>query len=428
MLMGGQSVNAFLSATATVQRVKKQRARQNAKSKDKEVAESKKRPADETEQEAEETLKKEIMNVRTAKKLKAEFEVGIQYCAMLHEAVRSIVYDMGVPGLPPIEPLGAASRGTHVVPRPLPKPVSRKTSLALAKPPATKRTSSSSSQSVAVGASTRETTGSTLRRNRKIKLPPSGEPPLKLSEFEEGKRIKKKDQHLRLFEVLRFRELRPGDAVAARVSSRDLWILARVVDAYPGHNMKPADFLRLSVPRRDQLFKDTVKVKDVEDVGNISQVARNLVLPLPRSCSEAAEWCQRVKRGARVYAMYPQTTSLYSGTVVDSTTWARGDDDIVVVEFDGDEPDATGVIPGRHIPARFVTLIPKEFQATKAQTVAATGAKAKKRGSASSSSAAAATPAPSDDPLSGVLDDMTFRALPSLDGFDDLDFDLLGGT
>jgi hypothetical protein len=54
--------------------------------------------------------------------------------------------------------------------------------------------------------------------------------------------------------------------------------------------------------------------------------------------------------------MYTDTTSFYAGTAVDNTTWCRGDDDIVVVEFDGDE-DESGIIPQRHIPARFCTLI-----------------------------------------------------------------------
>jgi hypothetical protein len=45
----------------------------------------------------------------------------------------------------------------------------------------------------------------------------------------------------------------------------------------------------------------------------------------------------RIKKGSRVYAMYPQTTSLYSATVIDSTTYCRDDDDIIVVEFDGEE-------------------------------------------------------------------------------------------
>ena len=54
--------------------------------------------------------------------------------------------------------------------------------------------------------------------------------------------------------------------------------------------------------------------------------------------------------------MYTDTTSFYSGTVVDQLTYCRGDDDIIVVEFDGDE-DELGVVPGRHIPARFCTMI-----------------------------------------------------------------------
>ena len=45
----------------------------------------------------------------------------------------------------------------------------------------------------------------------------------------------------------------------------------------------------------------------------------------------------RCKKGSRVYAMYPQTTSLYPATVIDSTTYCRNDDDIIVVEFDGEE-------------------------------------------------------------------------------------------
>mmetsp|Transcript_4452 Transcript_4452/g.5454 ORF Transcript_4452/g.5454 Transcript_4452/m.5454 type:complete len:134 (+) Transcript_4452:191-592(+) len=66
----------------------------------------------------------------------------------------------------------------------------------------------------------------------------------------------------------------------------------------------------------------------------------------------------------RVYAMYPKTTSLYPATVVDNTTYCRGDDNIVVVEFDGDE-DEQMKIPQRHIPARFVSLIPPEFPTAK---------------------------------------------------------------
>ena len=67
--------------------------------------------------------------------------------------------------------------------------------------------------------------------------------------------------------------------------------------------------------------------------------------------------------------MYPNTTSLYPATVIDSSTYCRGDDDIIVVEFDGEEPDETGTIPKYHIPARFVSLIPKEFPSSQPPTV-----------------------------------------------------------
>jgi len=66
--------------------------------------------------------------------------------------------------------------------------------------------------------------------------------------------------------------------------------------------------------------------------------------------------------------MFPKTTSLYSATVIDNTTYCRDEDDIIVVEFDGDDPDETGALPQHHIPARFVTMIPKEFSGAGAAT------------------------------------------------------------
>jgi hypothetical protein len=271
---------------------------------------------------------------------------------------------------------------------------------------------------------------STLRRYRKKKLPPSNEPAIPISEFDAtGKRIcTKKEYALRLAEIIRFRALRKGDFVAVRLSSRDLWILARVEKDYPSHKLSPIEFLKLSEARRDQLFRDKVLIRDVEDKDGVMQnVARSLVLPLPRTFSEAAEWCSRLKKGYRVYAMYPHTTSLYSATVYDNTTYCRGDDDIVVVEFDGDEPDATtGVIPKWHVPARFVCLIPKDFPAAQPPAVSSSSGKAKKIPGISSSAAlnssadavAEAASAALSDPLGGgVFDDLDFGddALPGLD-------------
>lgn len=219
--------------------------------------------------------------------------------------------------------------------------------------------------------------------------------------------------------VLRFRTLRQGDPVAARTSSRDVWILARVTQDYQGpKEMAPFEFLRLTDSRRDQLYRQKVVIQDVEDdTSTPIRVARNLCLPLPRSPYEAAEWCSRyLKKGSRVYAMYPKTTALYTATVVDSTSYCRGDDDIVLVEFDGDEPDETGKIPSCHIPARFVALVPSEFPGAVNKT---------KRSQPNDEVAAAAALAVAGG---GDMDDLPFGDDGVLPGIDDLDFDLFGDS
>jgi hypothetical protein len=477
-MLGGQSVNGFLRSTATVQRIKKQRARQSAQTKSKATPEeiaaaaaaagpaaaaSRKR-GETPDQVAEEVLKQEVMNSRTAKKIKTELEAGLQFCAFVHSSIRNIIQDMDV-GLPPPPPLGpelpgtvsASSRAAQAAFMPPQMALPPAPNLAGASnsaqmtggtsksknksngPPTQaallqRMASSNTAQATAAVAaapgtsSTGAANGSTLRKHRKKKLPPSNEPGVTLPEFDEsGKRTCTKKEHTnRVFVVTRYRALRQGDFVAARVSSRDLWILARVVKDYPGAPVPPAEFLQLSDSRRDQLFRDKVAIQDVEDKSKAaeSQVVRGLILPLPRSFSEAAEWCQRYRKGTRVYAMYPHTTSLYTATVLDYTTYCRDDDDIVVVEFDGDEPDHTGAIPKCHIPARFVTVIPREFPG--AQTTSK-----KHRGSSSSTGPHSNANAPQSlekggDPLDSML--MFDGPLPGLDGFDDLDFDLLGGS
>jgi len=75
-------------------------------------------------------------------------------------------------------------------------------------------------------------------------------------------------------------------------------------------------------------------------------------------------------------------------------------DDVVVVEFDGDE-DESGNIPQRHILARFVTLVPREFETNKRKRKSTSDA-ARRRSSkvtvaatAATTNAAAAAAAPS---------------------------------
>ena len=257
------------------------------------------------------------MNPRTAKKIKGELEAGLQFCVTLHNLLRGVIFDIDheqAPYLPtplimeednPIELTPSALTSTGYAPvKPEPAPATATDSSMpwavkanAAGPMQAHRRQQQPQAPEKTTASPGQADGSTLRKLRKKKLPPNSEPPIDLPEFDgSGKRVSTKKEHnYRLFEVLRFRALRQGDFVAARTTSRDLWILARVLKDYPGSDMTPLEFLNLSEARRDAMFREKVLVKDVEDKdhGGSSQVARSLALPLPRTYSEAAEWGQR---------------------------------------------------------------------------------------------------------------------------------------
>lgn len=265
------------------------------------------------------------MNPRTVKKLKCEFEASVSFCVQLHNLVRGIILDLDPRQkafLPPVLLEGDKSKSTDpqtqgpaltstkqsVPPAPAPAPLTSDASSmpwALTSTPAQQKSNSSKNQmSSKTTASPGNPEGSSLRKMRKKKLPSNSEQMPNIPEFDSaGRRLVSKAEHnVRVFEMLRFRALRRGDFVAARTTSRDLWILARVLKDYPGLDTAPLEFLQLSETRRDALFKDKVLVKDVEekDGDNSFQVPRNLVLPLPRTYGEAADWGQRIKKGMRV--------------------------------------------------------------------------------------------------------------------------------
>ena len=83
-------------------------------------------------------------------------------------------------------------------------------------------------------------------------------------------------------------------------------------------------------------------------------------LPLPQDYAEAAEWgILFYHKGSCVYVMYPDMMSLYSATVLDSTSYCQEYNDNFDVQFDGDEPDdVMGLISKCHIPSCFVTPMP----------------------------------------------------------------------
>ena len=254
---------------------------------------------------------------------------------------------------------------------------------------------------------------------------------------ESGKRkLTKKEVGYRSFNITRFRSLKAGDYVAARMASHELWVLARVTKDWDALNVSHTELLNMSEAKRTALFSNQmVHIQDIEeydgDVNKSKLVARHLILPLPRTFDEAEDWCTRCRKGTRVYAMYPNTTSLYCATAVDNTTYCRGDDDIVVVEFDGDEDDNHN-LPQRHIPARFVTLIPPEFPAAKVKKKVTRKAGAgrasptnKKRSAtpstkASKTSASASAPSGGDSVASSGIDESLISALAKGTGFGDL--------
>jgi hypothetical protein len=345
LILGGNSINGFLRATATAQRIKKQRARQTALTKKQAAAaaataagttpvETEEKPKDPRkgfDQLEEEKLKKEIMNPRTAKKIQSELEHGLLYCASVHNILRGILFDVDpsfAPHLPtaimieddqpqlaphasPLKQTFASTPAAQAKPKESNNPMAGKfasTSQPIsAKQPLQSQLNNMiqpqaaafvrSVQSSKTTASPGDSSGSTLRKMRKKKLPPNTEPPIELPEFDpSGRRVcSKKEHHSRLFKALRFRALKQGDFVAARLTSRDLWILAMVQTDYPGYDLYPGAFVKLSDQKRDALFKKNVVVKDVEDKDRVeaAMVPRNLALPLPRTYAEAAEWATR---------------------------------------------------------------------------------------------------------------------------------------
>lgn len=258
------------------------------------------------------------------------------------------------------------------------------------------------------------TQGSTLRKLRKrssIKAHADRDLVALIGDQDDnGKKLHKKELSNRLFEATRFRTLKAGDYVAAKVSSQDIWILARVLKQWDAVKVPLRQMLEMSVAKRDALFRDRVFIQDNEDYnGDLSSaraVERQYIIPLARSHVEGNEWGKRLRKGSRVYAIYPQTTTFYCATVIDCTTYCQNQDDVIVVEFDGDEND-NGVIPQRHILARFVTLAPREFETNRKKRKFTSDAAARRRSSKVNETTHAALPTghPADDMLVESMND-----------------------
>ena len=125
------------------------------------------------------------------------------------------------------------------------------------------------------------------------------------------------------------------------------WIVLKNINKYTG------------VPLQD------VKGHDASDRSKVNFIHRSNVLPLPNSYEDTADWGSMYLEEVRVDVMYPSTTSLYPATTIENTIYSQNQDDIMcLVEFDNDEDETTKKTSKRHIPSKFVTLIPNELKSS----------------------------------------------------------------
>lgn len=153
-----------------------------------------------------------------------------------------------------------------------------------------------------------------------------------------------------------------GTLVAALVEDNGVWILAKVVEAPP-------------------LQTGTILVADIEDMSSKFNLPFNKVKRLPIEETLHSAKTRLNTRGRKVYAMYPDTTSFYKGTLTglptkDNTnginsngffqigqTEAFGipsqatNPAICQVMFDDDSDAITGQTSKYHLPTRFVFLV-----------------------------------------------------------------------
>mmetsp|Transcript_25778 Transcript_25778/g.33789 ORF Transcript_25778/g.33789 Transcript_25778/m.33789 type:complete len:256 (+) Transcript_25778:196-963(+) len=128
-----------------------------------------------------------------------------------------------------------------------------------------------------------------------------------------------------------------GDKVAANVIYKGewQWIFAKVVKYHA--------------------IEDTWEVIDDDDQEQGAHfLKRHNLLVLPKE-SEARGDAYEV--GARVLAMYPDTTVFYNGTISGQPFTLEGKQ-YCLVQFDGDEEKDTGLLPHRNVEAQFVALSP----------------------------------------------------------------------
>jgi SAGA-associated factor 29 len=145
-----------------------------------------------------------------------------------------------------------------------------------------------------------------------------------------------------------------GDQVAAKVTRTDengSWILAYVLRFYPD--------------------SETYDVQDEDDTSKLIRLPWNHVM---RLSTGTEGWFEK---GARVMAIFPETTSFYRAIVSKQPTWTSGTSaDLlaggvgnahkprvkeVILKFEDDEDQESGKTPHRRVPSRYVIPVPQQY-------------------------------------------------------------------
>ena len=145
-----------------------------------------------------------------------------------------------------------------------------------------------------------------------------------------------------------------GDQVAAKVTRTDengSWILAYVLRFYPE--------------------SETYDVQDEDDTSKLIRLPWNHVM---RLSTGTEGWFEK---GARVMAIFPETTSFYRAIVSKQPTWTSGTSaeesaggvgnahkprvKEVILKFEDDDDQESGKTPHRRVPSRYVIPLPQQY-------------------------------------------------------------------
>mmetsp|Transcript_30428 Transcript_30428/g.55211 ORF Transcript_30428/g.55211 Transcript_30428/m.55211 type:complete len:313 (-) Transcript_30428:141-1079(-) len=145
-----------------------------------------------------------------------------------------------------------------------------------------------------------------------------------------------------------------GDQVAAKVTRTDengSWILAYVLRFYPE--------------------SETYDVQDEDDTSKLIRLPWNHVM---RLSTGTEGWFEK---GARVMAIFPETTSFYRAIISKQPTWTSGTSaeesaggvgnahkprvKEVILKFEDDEDQESGKTPHRRVPSRYVIPLPRQY-------------------------------------------------------------------